>query len=238
MRNRDFGFGIQVNGEPMLQSGIAGTMSGPRLLSPRFSEALAGAAELHCRQLRKGTAIPYVAHVMAVACLAFEFGANEDEAIGALLHDAIEDAPGELGPDWVRAWIRMRFGDAVLQIVEGCTDTDQQPKPPWRERKEAYIEHVAGASPSVLLVSAADKLQNTRAILRDFQAIGDRVWERFRNAEEPRDRSVIGYYRGLVDAYRTSGKHKALVDELDSVVAAIEQATGIKGQWPLPAGAE
>ncbi len=209
-------------------------MADRRLLSPRFTEALAGAAELHCRQLRKGTSVPYVAHVMAVTCIAFDFGANEDEAIGALLHDAIEDAPQDLGPEWVRVWIRNRFGPAVLAIVEGCTDTDQQPKPPWRTRKEAYVKHVAHASPSVLLVSAADKLQNTRAILRDFRAIGDRVWERFRNADEPRARSVIGYYRGLVHAFRVHGEHAALVDELDSVVKTIEDATGIKGQWPLP----
>lgn len=208
-------------------------MTGPRMLSPRFSEALAGAAELHCRQQRKGTTIPYTAHVMAVAAIAFEFGANEDEAIGALLHDAIEDAPSELGAAWVRAWIRFRFGDTVLAIVEGCTDTDEQPKPPWRQRKEAYVEHLAGASPSILLVSAADKLQNSSAILRDLRAIGPSVWDRFRQAPEPRAESVIGYYRGLVTAFASRGEHGRLIAELDATVAAIETAAGISGRWPV-----
>jgi (p)ppGpp synthase/HD superfamily hydrolase len=207
-------------------------MADTRFLSGRFSEAAAGAAELHARQLRKGTRVPYAAHVMAVTAIALEFGANEDEAIAALLHDAIEDAPPELGPGWVRAWIRVRFGQAVLDIVEGCTDTDQQPKPPWRARKEAYVAHLRDASPSVLLVSAADKLHNTRAILRDVEALGDGVWERFHHAPEPRADSVVGYYRGLVAAFRARGEHPALVEALDRVVTAIEVKTGIVGRWP------
>src|SRR5205085_11747027 len=122
-------------------------------LTQRFEEALAFAARLHKSQLRKGTGVPYVSHLLAVAGIALEHGADEDEAIAALLHDAIEDQGGAA----TREEIRRRFGDRVVGIVDGCSDTDVSPKPPWRERKEAYIAHVRDASPSVRLVSAADK---------------------------------------------------------------------------------
>src|SRR5882762_942854 len=107
-------------------------------LSSRFSEALRGAADLHATQFKKGTTIPYIAHLLGVASIALHHGADEDEAIAALLHDAIEDAPRDLGANWVRNWLRFRFGEAVLSIVEGCTDADVSPKPVWRVRKEAY----------------------------------------------------------------------------------------------------
>src|SRR6188474_2789663 len=114
-------------------------------LSHRFDEALDVAADVHRRQGRKGTQVPYLAHIPGVASIALEYGADEDEAIGALLHDAIEDAPAALGEDKarvVRAWIRLKFGERVLEIVEGCTDTDQDPKPPWRVRKEQYVARI------------------------------------------------------------------------------------------------
>ena len=119
------------------------------LSSTRFHDAVAYAVQLHANQVRKGTDIPYVSHLLGVAGLAMEYGATEDEAIGALLHDAVEDQGGK--PTLEE--IRRRFGDNVAAIVEGCTDTDVQPKPPWRKRKEAYIDHVRHASPSVCLVS-------------------------------------------------------------------------------------
>src|SRR5436190_10063419 len=118
-------------------------------LSPRFEDALTYATRLHADQVRKGTGIPYIAHRLAVASIALEHGADEDEAIAALLHDAIEDQGGAT----TREEIRRRFGDRVVGIVDGCSDTDVSPKPPWRERKEAYIAHVRVASPSVRLVS-------------------------------------------------------------------------------------
>jgi GTP pyrophosphokinase len=108
---------------------------GPIPLSLRFSEALRGAAELHATQSKKGTRIPYIAHLLGVASIALQHGADEDEAIGALLHDTIEDAPRGLGANWVRDWLRFKFGQRVLDIVEGCTDADISPKPPWRARK-------------------------------------------------------------------------------------------------------
>jgi GTP pyrophosphokinase len=201
-------------------------------LSHRFAEALTGAAELHRSQKRKGTRTPYVAHVLAVAAIALEHGATEDEAIAALLHDTIEDAPRELGADWVRRWIRGRFGPQVLRIVEGCTDADAKPKPAWRKRKEAYVRQLAHASASVLLVSAADKLHNTRGILRDFNILGDRVWRRFRTR---RKKELVGYYKGVLTAFAARGKHRNLVTELAAVVAELERQTGVKGRWPLPA---
>jgi GTP pyrophosphokinase len=185
-------------------------------LSGRFEEALVYAAQLHAAQKRKGTEIPYVAHLLAVASIALEHGADEDESIAALLHDAIEDQGGAR----TREEIRRRFGDRVVAIVDGCTDAEVVPKPPWRERKEAYVAHVREAPPSVRLVSASDKLHNARAILADFRASGDRLWDRFTGGRD----GTLWYYRALVDAYRESGASR-LVDELDLVVTELERLT-------------
>ena len=162
-------------------------------LSPRFTDALVLACELHRDQTRKGTPIPYVAHLLAAASLALEHGATEDEAIAALLHDAVEDQGGL--PTEVR--IRARFGDAVADIVMGCTDAVAIPKPPWRERKEQYIAHLAHASPSILLVSACDKLHNARAILADYRVLGEALWPRFTGGRD----GTLWYYRALVAAF-------------------------------------
>jgi (p)ppGpp synthase/HD superfamily hydrolase len=211
-----------------------------RAMTARFDEALAGAARLHARQRRKGSDTPVIAHLLGVASIALEFGATEDEAIAALLHDAIEDAPAELGPDWVRRWIASRFGAAVLEIVEGCTDTDAQPKPPWRARKERYIERLAEEPDGTILVSASDKLHNVRAILTDFRTSGDDVFRRF-NLDAGKA-GTIGYYRGLVRAYEERletletqrlDRLRALVRELDLAVSALETASGMRGRWPM-----
>ncbi len=138
----------------------------------RFEDALAYAARLHAGQRRKGTDIPYVSHLLAVASLAIENGADEDEAIAALLHDAVEDQGGRRR---LHA-IRRRYGARVAELVAGCTDADVTPKPPWRQRKVRYLEHLRTASPSVRLVSACDKLHNARAILADYRRLGDALW--------------------------------------------------------------
>lgn len=177
-------------------------------LSLRFTDALATAADLHRAELRKGTSIPYVSHLLAVASIALEFGADEDEAIAALLHDAIEDAPKALGPEAatvVRRLIGMKFGSRVLDIVEACTDADVQPKPAWTVRKEQYLAGIAHKSASAILVSAADKLHNARAILRDYQTHGAALWSRFN--KEAGDAGTLGYYRGLWRHFR--GAHTA-----------------------------
>ena len=183
----------------------------------RFQQALDYAAGLHAAQERKGSTVPYVAHLLGVASLVLYHGGTEDEAIAALLHDAIEDQGG----DETRQEIRGHFGPVVAEIVEGCTDTDEVPKPPWRPRKEAYIAHVRRASPSVRLVSAADKLDNARSILRDYRAVGEAVWKRFTGGRE----GTLWYYRALVQAFRETGTNP-LVEELAEVVSQIEHLAG------------
>src|SRR2546421_6101940 len=138
-------------------------------LSPQFEKALIYATRIHGGQLRKKTRIPYIAHILGVCAIAMEYGANETEAIAALLHDAVEDCGGAKR---LRD-IERKFGKAVAKIVAGCTDTDETPKPPWRARKEAYVAHLKQASASTRLVSAADKVHNARAILRDLREQGD-----------------------------------------------------------------
>ncbi len=181
----------------------------------RFEEALKYAARLHRAQVRKGTNTPYVTHLLAVAAIVGENGGTEDEVIAALLHDAVEDQGG--AP--TREEIRRRFGDAVAGIVDEVSDTDVVPKPPWRERKEAYVKHVRDAQRSARLVSAADKLHNARSVLADLRAEGDAAWRRFKAGKEDQ----IWYYRALVDAFRAAGGPDEIVDELERVVDEIAE---------------
>ena len=182
---------------------------------PRFEDALQYAARLHARQRRKGTNIPYVRHLLAVAAIVGEHRGSGDEVIAALLHDAVEDQGGAAR---LRE-IRERSGDAVAGLVAECSDTDQVPKPPWRERKEAYVRHIATASPGARLISAADKLHNARAILADYRGQGDAVWGRFNN--RGRD-DTLWYYRALVAAFAAAGANP-VVEELGRVVGEIER---------------
>jgi (p)ppGpp synthase/HD superfamily hydrolase len=183
-------------------------------LSARFEEALILAVRWHAGQMRKETTIPYIAHLLGVASLVLEQGAGEDEAIAALLHDAVEDQGGAVALEE----IRRRFGDGVAEIVAGCTDAWTTPKPPWRERKEAYIAHLRQASASVRLVSAADKLHNARAILADYRALGEALWSRFNGGKE----GTLWYYRALVETLQAADP-TPLVEELDRVVSEIER---------------
>ena len=183
-------------------------------LGPRFEEALTYAARLHREQVRKGSGVPYLSHLLGVAGIALEHGASEDEAIAALLHDAVEDQGG--AP--TLAEIRGRFGDTVADIVAGCSDTDVVPKPPWRPRKEAYVAHLASASPSARLVSAADKLHNARSILTDYRRLGEAVWSRFAGGKE----GTLWYYRAVVQAFRAY-EPTPLVDELERAVEEMER---------------
>jgi len=184
-------------------------------LTTRFEEALVFASRLHVHQVHKGTTILYVSHLLAVAGLVLESGASEDEAIAALLHDAVEDQGGAA----TREEIRRRFGDSVVQIIDGCTDADVIPKPPWRERKEKYIAHIREASPSVRLVSAADKLHNARAILAHYRELGEALWDRFNGGKE----GTLWYYRSLVEVFHQAGGPTLLVEELDRVVSELER---------------
>jgi (p)ppGpp synthase/HD superfamily hydrolase len=189
------------------------------LLTQRFEDAMVYALHLHASQTRKGSGVPYISHLLSVAALTLEYGGSEDEAIAALLHDAVEDQGGAV----TRAEILRRFGPVVTGIVDGCSDTDATPKPPWRARKEAYIAHIPNASDSVRLVSACDKLHNVRALLMDYRIMGEELWRRFHGGRE----GTLWYYRSLVDVLR-SGRTVQVVNELDRAVTELETLVALK----------
>ena len=178
----------------------------------KLEEALGYAARVHRDQVRKGSSVPYVTHLLAVAAIVGENGGTEEEVIAALLHDAPEDRGGEAR----LAEIRERFGDEVADIVAGNTDTFEDPKPPWRERKEVYVAHVAHAPRSVRLVSAADKLHNARSVLADLRSLGEDLWPRFNGGKE----GTLWYCRALVEAFEAAGSNP-IVEELDRVVGEL-----------------
>jgi GTP pyrophosphokinase len=160
----------------------------------RFEQAFLYASVVHADQRRKGTAIPYISHLMLVAGTVLDHGGDEDEAIAALLHDAPEDRGGQKRLDD----IGRRFGEQVVRIVLGCTDTLVRPKPEVNERRRQYLAHLrAEQDLSILLVSAADKLTNARAILRDLRAHGDHVFARFNTGRE----GTLDYYRELAGIF-------------------------------------
>ena len=191
------------------------------IVGKRFRDALVWAAELHEDQNRKGGSIPYVAHLLGVAAIVLEHGGDEDEAIAALLHDALEDQRHKMLPGEIRA----RFGDTVEGIVEACTDGDpdeQRDKDPvkWKVRKDKYIAEIPHKPAGAILVSMADKLHNARAILEDYRVMGDALWPRFTAGKD----GTLWYYRALLDAYAARGKNR-LWTELERTVAAIEGNT-------------
>lgn len=184
-----------------------------RRLTARFREALGYATELHDGQTRKGTDEPFVGHLLGVASLVLQYGGSEDEAIGALLHDAVEDQGGR--PRLQE--IRQKFGKRVAAIVHGCSDSFQVPKPPWSERKKKHLRRIRRSPASVRLVTAADKLHNARAILADYRAVGEPLWSRFKGKK----RGTLRYYRRMVQALGAAGS-SPLMEELDRVVSEIQ----------------
>ena len=180
----------------------------------KFGEALSYAARVHRDQRRKGTQVPYVTHLLAVAAIVGENGGTENQVVAALLHDAPEDQGGEKRLEDIRE----KFGDEVADIVAGNTDTFEDPKPPWRERKERYVARIAHEPESVRLVSAADKLHNARSMLADLRSSGDDHWQRFNGGKE----GTLWYYRALVEAFEAAGSNP-VVEELDRVVAEMER---------------
>ncbi len=182
-------------------------------LGPRFLRAFEFAAEKHKNQTRKASTIPYIAHLIGVASLVLEAGGDEDLAIAALLHDVVEDCGG--AP--MLKEVRRKFGARVAKVVDGCTDADTEPKPPWRERKEKYIAHLKKADVDTRLVSAADKLNNVRSILSDYRAIGESVWSRFNGGRE----GTLWYYRTLRDQFLRY-KHNRITRELELAVDELE----------------
>ncbi len=187
----------------------------PPVYSLKFARAFAYAERLHARQRRKGTNKPYIGHLTSVTSIVIAYGGDEEMAIAALLHDAVEDQGGRKR---LRE-IQKKFGKRVARIVDGCTDSYEEPKPPWIERKRGYIARIAGEPEDTRLVSAADKLSNVRDILQDVLIEGDAVFERFQGKKE----GTLCYYRTLVGEFRRAGSNP-LVEELDRVVTELEKA--------------
>ena len=193
-------------------------MTKATVLTDRFDRALLYATHIHGGQVRKGTSIPYVAHLLAVAATVLEYSSDEDLAIAALLHDSAEDQGGKARLEDVRN----RFGERVALIVEACSDSladTAKGKPHWQERKEKYIAHLLLADEDILCVSLADKVHNARAILRDLRKpeIGEKIWARFSQPKE----KILWYYRSLADRFceRLPGQ---LSSELREIVQVLE----------------
>lgn len=193
------------------------------LVSPRLSNALAMAITKHKHEVRRGTVVPYITHLLAVAALVGESGGTEDEMIAALLHDAAGE--GELQP--VLDEIRKKFGQSVASIVDGCCEHFKGPeKLPWLERKQAYLSRLAAAPLTVLRVVCADKLHNALAISRDLKAQGPAVFERFRGDRD----GTLWYYRSLArlfgalvqDEPNLDPGFRAVIRELRETVAGLE----------------
>lgn len=183
------------------------------MLTHRFDDALGLASRLHREQRRKASRIPYVSHLLAVAALVLENGGDEDQAIAALLHDAVEDQGGQT----TARMIRTRFGDRVTDIVLACSDSDGDDKAPWRSRKEAYLAALPGNGEDALLVTSCDKLHNATTILCDLREIGPAVFDRF----TAKRAGTLWYYRALADALGAA-RPGPLSDRLDAVVSEIE----------------
>lgn len=189
-------------------------------LTAAFDAAVQYALHVHGGQERKGSGVPYATHLLGTAAIVLHFGGTEEQAIAALLHDSAEDQGGKARLEDVRA----RFGLRVAHIVDGCTDTYADPKPDWEPRKRAYIERIATEDPDVRFVSAADKLDNARAIVADLRKDGMKVFERFKGGQRS-----VWYYGELVQAFRKAGT-SALVEELAVVVRQMEELAGVRTQ--------
>jgi (p)ppGpp synthase/HD superfamily hydrolase len=183
------------------------------VLGPRFEQALVYAAHLHNNQTRKVREVPYISHLLSVTALVLQDGGSEVEAIAALMHDAPEDQGGLI----ILKEIRMLFGEQVAEIVAGCSDTFDTPKPPWRDRKEAHIAHLREASPQVLRVLLADKLHNARSLLRDLRASGESIWQKFKGGKG----GTLWYYQAVLAIYAETDAGY-MRDELARVVGEIE----------------
>lgn len=208
----------------------------PHLHSPlhftaRLAQAVEYARHLHIER-RKGTGIPYLAHLFGVASLVMGeagltgFPVTEDMVIAALLHDAVEDNGGAARLED----IRQNFGDNVARMVEGLSDTlaeDENSKEPWEQRKKAYIERVRGEQDDVRLISAADKLYNARSILEDYRVIGPEIWKRFKR---PRDLQ-IWYYETILTVFKSAGNMR-IFDELERVVGELKQISAGEVSYP------
>jgi (p)ppGpp synthase/HD superfamily hydrolase len=188
------------------------------MLSSAFVRAVDMAVGEHLEDARKGSGVPYLAHVFGVCSLVLEEGGSEAQAIAALLHDVPEDKGGRARLEEIRG----RFGDEVAGIVEACSDSlveDGRAKEAWWPRKQCYLADLGTHDPKALLVSLADKVYNARAILADYRGMGEEVWSRFKAGRD----GQLWYYRQLVPIYRAAGLRTPLVAELERTVAELEQ---------------
>lgn len=187
------------------------------MLTHRFDDALVFASSLHRTQTRKASKVPYVSHLLAVAALVLEYGGDEDQAIAALLHDAIEDQGGAETGELIRA----RFGGRVAKIVRECSDSDGQMTGDWQARKDAYIAGIASKSKDALLVTTCDKLHNAMTILADLQTEGEIIFQRFTAGRE----GTLWYYRAIANTLEKR-MGSPLSKRLRKVVANIEDEAG------------
>lgn len=187
----------------------------PTALSDQFLSAFEFAFQLHRNQLRKGSEIPYMSHLIGVAALVMEDGGDETEAIAALLHDSVEDQGGAVTLEKVK----QKFGDRVASIVEYCTDSMETPKPPWKDRKQALIEKAGAAGVSEFKILIADKLHNLRSIRYALQRFGGEVWGRFKGGRE----GSLWYYQLLLTTFRSRGDHPYL-DEMEVILEYLEKS--------------
>ncbi|MBI2690940.1 MAG: HD domain-containing protein [Solirubrobacterales bacterium] len=186
-------------------------------LTKRYEKAVKFARKAHKKQVRKGTEIPYISHLLGVSSIVLEMEGSEDEAIAALLHDVVEDCGGAPMAERVRE----EFGADVARIVLANTDTDQKPKPPWRARKQEYLNSLPGKARDELLISLADKLHNARATLLDYRCIGDDIWPRFKEGRE----GQLWYLNELVRHFtaRADDLGPQCVSKLDDFVRTIRE---------------
>ena len=200
--------------------------------SNAFENALAYAARLHAGQMRKGSDTPYISHLLAVTAITLDHGATENEAIAALLHDAVEDQGGQETLEE----IRRQFGNQVAEIIAACSDTDELPKPPWRERKEAFVERLRTEPYSVRLVVAADKLHNVNDALRNYRILGDDLWRHFKGGRD----GTLWYYQAVIGALTEAAAPEeqqlnAIIEEINHTLSLLEQAMAERSPWMPPA---
>lgn len=179
----------------------------------RFIQAFSLAEELHRRQHRRGSEVPYITHLMAVASLVGEHGGSEDQVMAALLHDAVEDQGGEETLERIRDY----FGEKVAGLVEACSDARAEPKPAWLPRKQLFLDALRTASPEVKLIVAADKLHNVRTLIRDYRKVGESLWDRFTGKRE----GTLWYYREACRALQHDWDHPIL-QEYGEALGALE----------------
>jgi (p)ppGpp synthase/HD superfamily hydrolase len=189
------------------------------VLSTRFERALVYAHHLHQTQLRKGTQVPYISHLLSVAALVLEAGGTEDAAIAALLHDAVEDQGGLA----TREAIYVQFGESVVSIIDSCTEPITQPKLSWQERKQHYLAQLPQATAAAQCVIMADKLHNARSILADVRREGDRAWHKFKAGRT----STLWFYRECLTRLQNQHQNQSppsMLAELQRVIEALEQS--------------